>query len=109
MGGVGAKKPATAADSTAGRSVGGFEGGGEKVEARIAGNEKGCKNILIEDKISKEQDRTIGILEDVRDDTGEIKNALPFLKEIHSEKVESRDKYEALSRDVAAIKGKLKL
>jgi len=30
----------------------------------------------------EKQDRTIGILEDVRDDTGEIKNALPFLKEI---------------------------
>ena len=63
MGGVGAKKPATAADSTAGRSVGGFEGGGEKVEARISGNEKGCKNILIEDKI-RSSDRRIRVLRD---------------------------------------------
>ena len=68
-----------------------------------------AESVEIGKKMLEKQDRTIGILEDVRDDTGEIKNTLPFLKEIHSEKVESRDKYEALSRDVAAIKGKLKL
>ena len=54
------------------------------------------------------QDRTMGILEDVREDTGEITNALTFLKEIHRETVELREKYELLSRDVEAIKIKIK-
>jgi len=61
-----------------------------------------------QDSMLEKQDRTIGILEDVREDTGEITNALTFLKEIHRETVELREKYEVLSRDVEAIKVKLK-
>jgi len=56
----------------------------------------------------EKQDTTIGILEDVREDTGEITSALVFLKEIHRETVELREKYELLSRDVDEIKVKLK-
>ncbi len=55
----------------------------------------------------EKQDRTIGILEDVREDMGEITNALTFLKEIYRETVELREKYELLSRDVEAIKMKI--
>ena len=57
----------------------------------------------------EKQDKTIEILEDVREDTGEITNALAFLKEIYRETVVLRDKYEVLSRDVEAIKVKLKV
>ena len=57
----------------------------------------------------EKQDRTIEILEDVKEDTGEVTNALPFLKEIYRETTELRDKYEMLSRDVDAIKVKLKV
>jgi len=61
-----------------------------------------------QDKMLEKQDNTIEILEDVREDTGEITNALAFLKEIHRETSELRDKYEVLSSDVEAIKVKLK-
>ncbi|NQE05465.1 Acylphosphatase [ANME-1 cluster archaeon GoMg1] len=60
-----------------------------------------------QDKTLEKQDRTIGILEDMRADMGEITNALTFLKEIHRETVELREKYELLSRDVEAIKMKM--
>ena len=56
----------------------------------------------------EKQDTTIEILEDMREDTGEITNALTFLKEIHHETLELRERYEVLSRDVEAIKVKLK-
>jgi len=56
----------------------------------------------------EKQGKTIEILEDVREDTGEITNALAFLKEIYRETSELRDKYEVLSGDVEAIKVKLK-
>jgi acylphosphatase len=62
-----------------------------------------------QDSMLEKQDKTIEILEDVRKDTGEITSALPFLKEIHHETTELRYKYEALSRDVEAIKVKLKV
>jgi acylphosphatase len=58
--------------------------------------------------MTEKQDRTIEILEDVRGDTGEITNALAFLKDIYRETLELRDKYEVLSKDVEAIKVKLK-
>ena len=57
----------------------------------------------------EKQDKTIEILEDVRGDTGEITNALAFLKEIYRETSELRGKYDVLSRDVEAIKVKLKV
>lgn len=60
-----------------------------------------------QDKTLEKQDRTIGILEDVGEDMGEITNALTFLKEIYRETVELREKYELLSRDVEAIKMKM--
>ena len=62
-----------------------------------------------QDSMLDKQDRTIEILEDVKGDTGEVTNALPFLKEIYRETTELRDKYEMLSRDVDAIKVKLKV
>lgn len=61
-----------------------------------------------QDKMLEKQDNTIEILGDVREDTGEITNALAFLKEIHHETSELRDKYEVLSRDVETIKVELK-
>ena len=61
-----------------------------------------------QDSMLGKQDKTIEILEDVREDTGEITNALAFLKEIYRETSELRDKYGVLSRDVEAIKVKLK-
>jgi len=61
-----------------------------------------------QDSMLEKQDKTIEILEDVREDTGEITNALAFLKEIYRETSELRDKYEVLSGDVEAIKVKLK-
>ncbi len=60
-----------------------------------------------QDSMLEKQDKTIEILEDVREDTGEITNALAFLKEIYRETSELRDKYGVLSRDVEAIKVKL--
>ena len=60
-----------------------------------------------QDTMIGKQDRTIEILEDVREDTGKIRDALPSLREIHSETAELMDKYEVLSMDVAAIKVKL--
>lgn len=70
---------------------------------------KGDTSAMLEkqDKTLEKQDRTIGILEDVREDMGEITNALTFLKEIYRETVELREKYELLSRDVEAIKMKM--
>ena len=71
---------------------------------------KGDTSAMLEkqDSMLEKQDTTIAILEDVREDTGEITNALAFLKEIYRETVELREKYELLSRDVEAIKVKLK-
>ena len=57
----------------------------------------------------EKQDRTIEILEDVREDTGKIRDALPSLREIHSETAELMDKYEVLRMDVDAIKVKLEV
>ena len=61
-----------------------------------------------QDSTLEKQDITIEILNDVREDTGEITNALAFLKEIYRETIELREKYEVLNRDVEAIKIKLK-
>ena len=52
------------------------------LEFRAESVEIGKKILEKQEKMLEKQDRTIGILEDVRDDTGEIKNALPFLKKI---------------------------
>ena len=68
----------------------------------------GKKMLGKQDSMLEKQDKTIEILEDVREDTGEITNALAFLKEIYRETSELRDKYEVLSGDVEAIKVKLK-
>jgi acylphosphatase len=75
----------------------GFTTLGDKIDTL-----KGDTSAMLE-----KQDRTIGILEDVREDMGEITNALTFLKEIYRETVELREKYELLSRDVEAIKMKM--
>lgn len=47
-------------------------------------------------------------IDGIKEDTGEITNALIFFKEMHRETLELREKYEVLSRDVEAIKVKLK-
>lgn len=82
----------------------GFTTLGDKIDTL-----KGDTSAMLEkqDKTLEKQDRTIGILEDVREDMGEITNALTFLKEIYRETVELREKYELLSRDVEAIKMKI--
>ena len=71
--------------------------------------EIGEKMLEGQDKMLEKQDRTIEILEDVREDTGKIRDALPYIREIHSETVELRDKYEVLRMDVDAIKVKLEV
>jgi hypothetical protein len=43
-------------------------------------------------------------IDGIKEDTGEIKDTWSFLKEIHQETLELREKYELPSRDVAEIK-----
>ncbi len=90
---------------------------GDTIDAGRAENREGFAmlgdriDVIKEDTSAMldKQDTTIEILKDVRADTGDITNALRFLKEIYRETLELRDKYEALSRDVEAIKAKLKV
>ena len=79
----------------------------DRVNENLGGKIDGVKENT--STMLEKQDKTIEILEDVREDTGEITNALAFLKEIHRETVVLRDKYEVLSKDVEAIKVKLKV
>ena len=60
-----------------------------------------------QDQMLDKQDRTIEVLEDVSEDTKEIRNALPSLSEIRKDTLKLKSKYELLSRDVEAIKIKL--
>nr|QNO50747.1 acylphosphatase [Methanosarcinales archaeon ANME-1 ERB6] len=82
--------------------------GTESVKIGWESVKTGKKMLEKRDSMLGKQDKTIEILEDVREDTGEITNALAFLKEIYRETSELRDKYGVLSRDVEAIKVKLK-
>jgi acylphosphatase len=59
-------------------------------------------------KLLEEQDKTMEILDAVKQDTGEMTDTLSFLKAVYHETLELKEKYEVLSRDVAAIKVKLK-
>jgi acylphosphatase len=54
------------------------------------------------------QDKAMEILDSVKQDTGEMTDTLTFLKAVYRETLELKEKYEVLSRDVAAIKVKLK-
>ncbi len=47
-------------------------------------------------------------IDSIKEDTGEMTDTLTFLKAVHRETLELKEKYEVLSRDVAAIKIKLK-
>ena len=47
-------------------------------------------------------------IDGIKQDTGEMTDTLTFLKAVHRETLELKEKYEVLSRDVAAIKVKLK-
>ncbi|MEA3294631.1 MAG: acylphosphatase [Euryarchaeota archaeon] len=47
-------------------------------------------------------------IDGINEDTGEMTDTLFFLKEVHRETLELKEKYEVLSRDVAEIKVKLK-
>lgn len=71
--------------------------------------EFGRESVEIGKKMLDKQDRTIEILEDVREDTGKMRDILLFLRDIQSETVELRDKYEVLRMDVNAIKIKLEV
>lgn len=59
-------------------------------------------------KLLEKQDKTMEILDTVKQDTGEMTDTLSFLKAVYRETLELKEKYEVLSRDVAAIKIKLK-
>ena len=59
-------------------------------------------------KLLEKQDKTMEILDTVKQDTGEMTDTLSFLKAVYRETLELKEKYEVLSRDVAAIKVKLK-
>ena len=65
------------------------------------------KSLEIGNKMLDKHDRTIEILEDVSEDTKEIRDALPSLSEIREDTLKLQSKYELLSRDVEAIKIKL--
>ncbi len=65
------------------------------------------RSLEIGNKMLEKHERTIEILEDVSEDTGEIRNALPSLNEIRQDTLKLKSKYEMLSRDVEAIKVKL--
>ena len=47
-------------------------------------------------------------IDSIKEDTGEMTDTLSFLKAVHRETLELKEKYELLSRDVAEIKVKLK-
>ena len=59
-------------------------------------------------KLLGKQDKSMEILDSVKQDTGEMTDTLTFLKAVYRETLELKEKYEVLSRDVAAIKIKLK-
>ena len=59
-------------------------------------------------KLLEKQDKTLEILHCVKQDTGEMTDTLSFSKAVYRETLELKEKYEVLSRDVAAIKVKLK-
>jgi hypothetical protein len=46
-------------------------------------------------------------IDSIKEDTGEMTDTLSFLKAVHRETLELKEKYELLSKDVAAIKIKL--
>jgi len=58
-------------------------------------------------KLLGKQDKAMEILDSVKQDTGEMTDTLTFLKAVHRETLELKEKYEVLSRDVAEIKVKL--
>ncbi|NOR78939.1 MAG: hypothetical protein GQ523_11130 [Methanophagales archaeon] len=58
-------------------------------------------------KLLGKQDKSMEILDSVKQDTAEMTNTLTFLKAVYRETLELKEKYEVLSRDVAAIKIKL--
>ncbi len=105
--------------------IGTIESGNEKIIGTIeSGNEKIIGTIehgteILGEKLDgikgdtsamlEKEDTTIEILKDVREDTEEIANAQVFLKEIHRETLELREKYEVLSKDVEAIKVRLEV
>jgi hypothetical protein len=100
--------------------IGTFEQGNEKIVGTI---ERGNKevistidrgNAMLAEKIDAgraENREGFGLLAEkidgIKEDTGEIKDTLSFLKVIHQETLELREKYELLSRDVAEIKIKV--
>ena len=67
---------------------------GEKIDAGRAENREGFG--MLGEKI-----------DGIKEDTGEIKDTLSFLKEVHRETLELKAKYDVLSRDVAEIKIKV--
>lgn len=66
----------------------------EKIDAGRAENREGFG--MLAEKI-----------DGIKEDTGEIKDTLSFLKVIHQETLELREKYDLLSKDVAEIKIKV--
>ena len=73
----------------------GFAMLGDKVDAGREENREGFA--MLGDKI-----------DGIKEDTGEMTDTLTFLKAVHRETLELKEKYEVLSRDVAEIKVKLK-
>jgi acylphosphatase len=73
----------------------GFAMLGDTIDAGRAENREGFA--MLGDKI-----------DGIKEDTGEMTDTLFFLKEVHRETLELKEKYEVLSRDVAEIKVKLK-
>ncbi len=86
---------------------------GERVDAGREENREGFA--MIGDKIDagREENREgfamLGEkIDGIKEDTGEMTDTLFFLKAVHRETLELKEKYEVLSRDVAEIKVKLK-
>ena len=97
-----------------GEHVGGkIDNLGDKVDAGREENRKGFAMLGAEINAGREENREgFAMLGDkidgIKEDTGEMTDTLTFLKAVHRETLELKEKYELLSRDVAEIKVKLK-
>ncbi len=86
---------------------------GEKIDAGREENREGFAMVAEKIDAGREENRegfamVAEKIDGIKEDTGEITSTLSFLKEIHRETLELREKYDLLSRDVAEIKIKLK-
>jgi acylphosphatase len=90
----------------------GFGSLAEKIDAGRAENRAGFGSLAEKIDAGRAENRAgFGSLGEkiagIKEDTGEMTNTLYFLKEVHRETLELKEKYDLLSRDVAEIKIKI--